>query len=312
MKTLYAHGKLQISAEYMVMYGSKALALPLQLGQSMQRIRSENPNLFSWKAYHRDKTWFSALMNPSNLRILESTDPEKAEYLQQLIMACIQMVPSFQENLFKFDVETVLDFSPQWGLGSSSTLTAMMAEWAEVNPLDLHFMISEGSGLDIACALAEGPIIYRLRDDEPHYQHVLFQPPFIHQIYFARLESVPSRAESLQQAMEKWHPDFVTIHHFSELTDRMLEAMELSSFQKCMEEHEGALSELLGMKMISDTLFPGLPGSVKSLGWWRDFVMIASEAPEKELYDYLHEKDIKIIYSYQELVYDERNDEVIP
>jgi len=44
---------------------------------------------------------------------------------------------------------------------------------------------------------------------------------------------------------------------------------------------------------------------VKSLGaWGGDFVMIASDADEKELLNYLHEKNIKVIFRYGELVYD--------
>ena len=46
------------------------------------------------------------------------------------------------------------------GLGSSSTLIYCVAEWAEVNPLMLYFKIDDGSGYDVACAFADGPITY--------------------------------------------------------------------------------------------------------------------------------------------------------
>ena len=71
-----------------------------------------------------------------------------------------------------------LDFSPHWGFGSSSTLISLLAEWAEVNPLDLHFMISDGSGYDVACAIADGPIIYKLRDHASPVSACSFQSPF--------------------------------------------------------------------------------------------------------------------------------------
>jgi mevalonate kinase len=42
MKKLEARGKLLISAEYMVLHGSQALALPLKRGQSLKKKASEN------------------------------------------------------------------------------------------------------------------------------------------------------------------------------------------------------------------------------------------------------------------------------
>jgi len=151
MNPFYAHGKLLISAEYLVLYGSKALAVPLRLGQTLQRIKRNEPHIFSWRAFYQDQLWFRATLDPASLKILSSSDPDKASYLKHLIQECIAMMPSFQEDLFRMDAETTLEFSPEWGFGSSSTLTALMAEWAEVNPLDLHFAVSGGSGFDVAC-----------------------------------------------------------------------------------------------------------------------------------------------------------------
>ncbi len=307
MNSLYAHGKLLISAEYMVLHGSRALAIPLRKGQSLQRIRSENSRVFSWKATYQNQTWFNARLDPSSLKILDSSDPVKAQWLQDLILACIELMPSFQEELLKWDVETQLDFSPQWGFGSSSTVTALMAEWAEVNPLDLHFMISEGSGYDVACANADGPIVYRIRDNAPHYQHVDFHPPFSEHIYFAWQGSKQVTAQHLKDVAESFQPNYEEIHSFSCLTQAMIEAQDLPTFQGLMEEHELKLSNLLKIERISISRFEGIPGSVKSLGaWGGDFVMIASTAHENHLFNYLYEKGIKVIYRYQDIIFNGR------
>ncbi len=304
MKSLHTHGKLLISAEYMVLYGSNCLALPLKLGQSLQLRRSVHYRVLSWNALYLDQSWFTAKLDPANLKILETNDPVKAEWLRNLIMACIELMPSFQEDLFKWDVETRLEFSPLWGLGSSSSVIALVAEWAEVNPLDLHFMVSEGSGYDVACAIAEGPISYRIRDNSWHYRHVPFHPPFSNQIYFAWLGIKQPTNEHLKRIAGSLQPDFKSIHRFSCLTEAMMEARDLVTFQNLMDEHETALSGLLGIDRISDSRFPGLPGSVKSLGaWGGDFVMIASQAKEKELFTYLNEMDIRVIYRYSDIVF---------
>ncbi len=57
-------------------------------------------------------------------------------------------------------MNTHLDFPRDWGLGSSSTLINNVAQWAQVDPFDLHFKVSNGSGYDIACANEDSPIVY--------------------------------------------------------------------------------------------------------------------------------------------------------
>ena len=305
MKPFFAHGKLLISAEYMVLHGSLALALPLHKGQTLQRLRSEDRNVFSWDAYAAENLWFSAKFNPTTLGIIETSNQEKAENLRFLIKTLIEMDPSFQRELFTWDVETVLEFSPKWGFGSSSTLIALMAEWAEVNPLDLHFRVSDGSGYDVACALAERPIHYKLREDGPHYRHVKFNAPFAKNLYFVWLGKKQSTAEHLVEMAERINPGYQEIHRFTTLTQQMTEATELSEFRLLMEEHEAKLSELIKLDRVSVTRFPDLPGSVKSLGaWGGDFVMIATESDSETLYNYLDKKGFNTIFRYNDLVYD--------
>ena len=287
-----------------MMHGSKALALPLMKGQTLEKRESENRQSFAWDAYTWDEPWFSARFDPHSLRILETSNQDMAERLQQMIRACIELMPDFQQDLFRWDALTRLDFSPEYGFGSSSTLTVLLAEWADVNPLELHFMVSEGSGYDVACALAEGPILYRLRDQSPHYQHISFHPPFRDHLYFAWLGKKQPTATHLEWISGTPGPSHETIRQFSQLTMSMVEATTLSEFRLVMEEHEEALSQILGMEMVS-ARFDGLPGSVKSLGaWGGDFVMIASETDEESLKGYLGTRDIQVVYKYNDLVYE--------
>jgi mevalonate kinase len=305
MNVLRARGKLLISAEYMVLHGSKALAVPLKKEQYLHRIRKENHALFAWNAYHEADCWFNALFNPSNLGIVETTDRGKAENLRKLLRATVEMNPLFQKELFEWDVDTRLDFSPSWGLGSSSTLTALVAEWAEINPLDLHFRISGGSGYDVACAIADRPIVYRLGDDGPHYQPVPFDPPFADRLWFVWLGTKQPTASHLAGMEGRINPGYEERNYFSLLTQGMLQAGELSEFRAFMEEHESRLSELIKRPRVSETLFPDLPGSVKSLGaWGGDFVMIASELEPETLTSYLDNKGFTTRFRYKDLVYD--------
>jgi mevalonate kinase len=304
MKSFHAHGKLLLSSEYMVMHGATALAIPLNLGQTLDLIPRDRNSSFLWNATTPEGLWFSARISPASLSILDTTDPEMAGQLVQLLRACISLQPEFQEEMFRYDVITTLDFSPDYGFGSSSTLIALMADWAEVNPLDLHFEVSDGSGYDVACALAEGPILYTLRNGSPRYQPAPFNPAFRDQIYFAWLGHKQSTASHLKEISGTIRPDNETIQTFSQFSQDMLHADTLDKFREIMEKHEAALSGILGMERVASR-FEGLPGSVKSLGaWGGDFVMIATGADREMVMEYLEKKDIKTVYAYNELVYE--------
>lgn len=304
MKSFRAHGKLLITSEYMVMFGALALALPLRLGQWLMLRPSGNRNRFSWVAKTGGQEWFSAEFNPETIQITRTSHTEKAEYLARLIRSCIELRPSFQEDLYKWSAVTDLEFSPHWGFGSSSTLTAILADWAEVNPFDLHFMVSDGSGFDVACAIAEGPINYRLRDQAPHYRHVPFDPPFADQIYFAWLGKKQSTGNHLEKVATHLQVDYETIHRFSCMTKAMMETVELKEFRDLMAEHEEVLSEILNVEPVSRTLLNQLPGTVKSLGaWGGDHVMIATDASEKDIMNFLAERKITTVHKYRNLVY---------
>ncbi|MFO7669876.1 MAG: GYDIA family GHMP kinase [Bacteroidales bacterium] len=299
-----AHGKLLLSAEYMVMHGATALAVPLNLGQTLDITHTDNNKSFSWKAYFNKKLWFGATFDPATLRIIETTNPDMSNWLKRILQACIEIMPSFQGSLFRKDAVTNLDFSPDYGFGSSSTLISLLAEWAEVNPLDLHFMVSEGSGYDVACALADGPITYKLRDELPQYQHIPFHPSFSEHLWFAWLGKKQATASHLQEVARKINPGFETIYRFSELTRAMIEAPNLDVFRMVMEAHEDELSRILGMDRVSSR-FSSLKGSVKSLGaWGGDFVMIATETDPETLRNYLANEGIRVLYNFNELVYE--------
>ena len=305
MNELQARGKLLISAEYMVLHGSLALVLPLKKKQILKKIRSENRNSFTWTAYRETDLWFRAEFRPSTLEVVTASNAEMAERLRMLLRTCVELNPSFHRELLIWDVETRLDFSPEWGFGSSSTLTALMAEWAGVNALDLHFMISEGSGYDVACAVADRAIVYSLQDKEPRYEPVLFQPPFADQLYFVWLGSKQPTALHLREMAGRLNPGKELIRSFSMLTRGMLGSKELDDFRNYMEEHEAKLSELTGLERVSLTRFPGLQGSVKSLGaWGGDFVMIASDQQTDALYNYLDKLGFSCRFRFKELIHE--------
>ena len=131
-----------------------------------------------------------------------------------------------------------------------------------------------------------------------------FSPTFSDHLYFVWLGSKQATAAHLARMAGRIEVDYEIIKQFSSFTNNMIEARDLDTFQDLMKEHEKGLSSLLKMESVSVSRFQGLPGTVKSLGaWGGDFVMIASDTDEEELFDYLYKKDLKVVFKFNDLVY---------
>ena len=183
MSHYQAHGKFLLTGEYLVLKGALALALPLKLGQSLS-VETFPETFLQWNAYKPDGPWFSVNLRPENLEIIDCDDRPKAEKLAQILKAVKQLNSSAFEKGLHF--ETHLDFNPEWGFGSSSTLITNLARWANVNPYELLKLTFGGSGYDIASATAEQPIYYQVKTEVPEpvegptpmVEPVDFNPPF--------------------------------------------------------------------------------------------------------------------------------------
>ena len=60
MQNYNSHGKLLLTAEYVVLDGAKALAIPTTFGQSLKVEKTER-NSIIWESFdHDNKSWFNA------------------------------------------------------------------------------------------------------------------------------------------------------------------------------------------------------------------------------------------------------------
>ncbi len=302
MTGFHANGKLLLSSEYVVLSGAKALAVPLLKGQRLQTMPPVNNKTLLWKAYYLGETWLEAEFDRNDLKMTRSSAPERSGLLSDLLKVLAEMKPAFREELKTNDIRTELEFDPLWGFGSSSTLIALMARWAGVDPFELHFRVSKGSGYDIACALSKGPLLYRLKNGIPESSEIRFNPPFSDRLWFVWLGN-KQRSETEVARYRKVEAGSALLDHFSDLTCRMTETTELEEFGGLMIHHEALLSELLGKATIRETHFGDLHGWSKSLGaWGGDFALLASPWPESKMRAYLNGKGINQIFNFNELV----------
>ena len=332
MSRYSSHGKFLLTGEYLVLKGALALALPLKLGQSLEvkELGSNNKQLH-WEAYRPEGKWFSVTLNRENFSNFSTNDTEKALRLSQILQAVKQLNPkAFEGNDLTFT--TRLDFDPNWGLGSSSTLIANLARWANVNPYELLKMTFGGSGYDIACATAEGPIYYQLTMSKPAFRQaqrpsldsptkvpepvegptplvelINFQPPFAEHLFFIYQGQKQSSSKEIKAFLSKTNPIDLQkdIEAVSEISRAVPQCENLDEFGMLMQCHERIIARCIGQEPVQKR-FPDFEGVLKSLGaWGGDFILAATEWDEKQVKEYFKKKGLNVVFSYGEIVLNE-------
>ena len=305
----YSHGKFLLTGEYLVLKGALALALPLKLGQSLTIETVCTPSL-QWNAYKPNGPWFSVTMNPENLEIINSDDQPKAEKLSEILKAVKQLNPAAFKDSLCF--ETRLDFDPNWGLGSSSTLIANLARWANVNPYELLRLTFGGSGYDIACATAEEPIYYQVKAKVPEpvegptpmVEPIDFNPPFAEHLFFIYQGQKQSSSKEIKAFLAKANPEEKKkdIEAVSEISRAVPKCETLDEFAMLMQCHERIIARCIGQEPVQKH-FPDFEGVLKSLGaWGGDFILAATEWDKSQVKEYFKGKGLEVVFGYKEIV----------
>lgn len=298
----YAHGKLLLTAEYLVLHGATALALPTRQGQWLEARPTENGELW-WQAFdEHDHRWLEVRFRLPDLHILQSTDAEAALRLQQLLLAAERHKPGCVHHAAGWLVQTRLEFNRHWGLGSSSSLVSLMAQWLQLDPFTFYFETQTGSGYDLACATATGPILYTRHIPQPQVQAVRFQPPFAQQLRWVYLGQKQNSLREVKSYLRSGKPYTGLLNEVSDITRSILNATELEGFSTLLAEHETIIGHALGRKTVGETQFAGYPGQAKSLGaWGGDFVLLTLPDPEACLH-WLANNHFETVLSYDTLV----------
>ena len=302
-QTYRAHGKLLLTAEYFVLLGAKAIALPVKYGQQMVVSNGVQEEVLSWKAFREGNLWLSCDFHLPDLKIMQGSDAEKAGILRDTLKAIQEMKPdfTFQGGL---DIHTKIDFDSEWGFGSSSTLIANLAAWAGVDPFQLNERIFHGSGFDIACANADGPIIYK-RNEKPVPVDLAY--PFRDHLFFVYSGSKKSTRGEVRRFLERATVTAAEIEKVNCISEELAKVEELSDFQKLIFEHEQLVSRLLDVPTVKSQFFNDFNGEIKSLGaWGGDFYLAATPLDEREVRRYFNEKGLSVVFPWGELVLNNR------
>ncbi len=297
-----AQGKLLLTGEYFVLDGALALALPVRYGQTL-RVVPATENLYWQSLDHDGSVWFTATFTLPVLEILTTTEAQIAHTLAQILSACQLQNPDFLSGAQGWRVTTHNDFPRPWGLGTSSTLLAALARWAEVNPYPVLFSTLGGSGYDLACAYADGPIWYQLENQIPKVQLVDFQPLFTDQLYFVYLDKKQNSRTGIERYRAQTTAKNGCLEKISALTRQCTAVSTLAEFENLLAEHEYLVSEALDLPRAKSLFFHDFWGEIKSLGaWGGDFVLVTSQRSAEETKAYFNEKGFRVFIPYRDMV----------
>lgn len=278
----------------MVLLGAKAFALPTKLGQWLE-VEEIDEDHCEYRAFDKENVlWLSAKfdLNGGLLTSNSLTEAKKLESVLRLL--------NLKKDKGGWSFSSKLDFDRNWGLGSSSTFLANLANASSLDAFDLFFRTQTGSGYDIAVALSRSPLFYVVNNQQPEYQLVEFNPLFKSQLFFVYLEKKQNSEKEVKGFLDKPQITSNQIELVGHLSEAMAYAKNLVDFGKAMEEHEGLLSNILGKPSIEQTRFRDFPGKIKSLGaWGGDFALAACEDSPLE---YFSKRGFRTVLSFQEMI----------
>lgn len=302
-KHYHANGKLLITGEYFVLDGALALAVPTQLGQTLS-IEKNNSNSINWRSLdHKNQEWFSTTISTKDFTFQDAADVATAERLQQIIRAIRQQNSTFLSDNQGFNLTTALEFPRNWGLGSSSTLLYLLAEWAKVDVYQLLENTFGGSGYDLACAGNDQPIFYQKRQGQPSVAVVNFNPSFSEHLYFVFLEKKQNSRSGIQLYREKVKEDRSLVDTISEISRQVAAANGLDIFCNLLLRHEQLVAQTIDLPRAQTLYFSDFHGVIKSLGaWGGDFVLAASQMSAMETETYFQQKGFSTVIAYQDMV----------
>jgi mevalonate kinase len=302
-KSYESRTKLMISGEYLVLKGALSLAIPLQFGQRLLIAENEGTPSVTWKSMINNDLWFFAKLLLPDFRIVQTNLPDLSETLRKILLASKAMNSEFLNSKTEYHVTSVMDFNPQLGIGSSSSLISNIAYWAHCDPFKLNYQIFNGSGYDIACARSSSPIIYNLNDDQPQYREANFHPSFYEHLYFVYLNQKQNSKESIKKSdLSKINAQ--DINEISGLTLGMEKATNLKIFQDQIDRHETLIGSVIKQKPVKMQFFNDFAGSVKSLGaWGGDFILAASSESDDYVFKYFKNNNLNTIFRYAEVVF---------
>ncbi len=301
-------GKVMLAGEYFVLGGGVSLMLPTQFSQEMTIRDPRHNNQIEYNARdEQGNIFFNSVMSfrEGEVQSLSFSDKETNDFLISLFREL-----SHKDLLFCGDIETKMNFSPLWGIGSSASLMALLAKSFNCPWKDLLKHIS-GSGADVACSFSGRSLFYQRKNEEEIILSPCdFNPSFKDSLYFVHLNKKISTEKDISGIVK---------NYFLDLRQKNPELIKLvSSLVKSLGDYQDNFKKSLSVLRQLDNLtakglqretlqnshFADFPGLVKYLGsWGGDFALVMSEdLSSKEVSEYFAKRGYKFLLRYDEMI----------
>lgn len=292
-----------LTGEYVVLDGANALAIPTKFGQKLL-VKTLS---FDFHSYSNNNKWQALNFNNEVWIDVNLDDIRNIDNTSKNIFDIVKVLKIIHPHLFeefRYEFISKLEFPNNWGLGSSSTLISLLAQWADVNPYLLLDKTFGGSGYDIACATAKTPIIYNV-NNKKNALAVELNSSWTKDAYFVFLNKKQNSREAIAyyktlQQTEK------PIDDFNNLTEALVQCSNTDSAIEIVQEHENLMSNLLKTERLQSKLFSNFIGKCKSLGaWGGDFILAVSKEGEEYVKNYFENKGYNTIFKFEEMIWKE-------
>ena len=305
--TFYSKGKLLLTAEYVVLDGAKALALPTKKGQSLV-VEKNNSGTLNWTSFDcYNKVWYKTSIETKEFfcKTAPKGNSTFDETLFNILWEAQKMNSNFLNVNNGYTITTHLEFERLWGLGTSSTLINNIAKWANVNAFELLNISFGGSGYDIAAAEAKMPIFYTRNNNrnQPTISKAeIFNPEFKDRLFFIYLEEKKDSKDAIKnyrlQPKESLQKVIASINS---ITEKISTCNDFSEFENLLSLHEKIIATLLNCSTIKQDRFNDYKGVVKSLGGWGgDFVLATGTKLDMK---YFTKKGYHTIIPYKKMIF---------
>jgi len=287
-----------LTGEYMVLRGAETLALPLRLGQKLLIVPYDGEAIY-WESFEPAGKWFETALHNQSLAVLAGTDESKSNRLREILQHIRKQNPGFLAD-GGYWVRTDLDFNPQFGMGSSSTLLAALCEAAGVNPYPVLRETFGGSGYDLACALASGPLVFSMQNGSPFVRPVALSSQVTPHILFVYSGNKMVSSGEVRK-FSAIPVEQTLVQRFTEITREAVQCQNYADFAALMREHEDCLGMLLERPVLQQR-FPDFEGTLKSMGaWGGDFFMAICKNTDEAI-SYFENKGFPTVFRYDEIV----------
>ncbi len=293
-----------LTGEYLALDNALVLALPTKFGQSLEVKFKEGKGILSWNSFtNENRNWFYLSLKIDEFKILETSDIKIATTLIKILKSANTISSNKMNNNLDYSISTALEFPQDWGLGSSSTLISNIALWFQIDALQLHFSVFNGSGYDVACGSSFTGISYLINHKKPIVKPIDFNPHFSNSIYFVHLNQKQNSYNEIKNYKQNLNVSQLgkAVEAVSKITEKIISVESLSEFENLLNQHEKITATILKRKTIKELLFNDYTkGIVKSLGaWGGDFVLVTGNETD---IDYFKKKGYKTIVPYSDMI----------